>query len=99
MEKKDFIKGQYYWISSRTGWITRFDRFEGDGVMSSSSMTVETPGSWYNGPGWGSFKDCQKKGPARLATAEEIRHIKACEAVERWVPAPKSEVLNQYQIY
>ena len=35
----------------------------------------------------------------RLATAQEILHLRACIKVNMYVPAPKSEIINEYEIY
>lgn len=34
-----------------------------------------------------------------IATAQEITHLKACIKANTWVEIPKSEIINDYQIY
>ena len=35
----------------------------------------------------------------RIATAQEITHLKACIAADTYVEAPKPEIINDYEIY
>lgn len=54
-----------------------------------------SPSGTLNAQHNGGFTDSKY----RVATAQEIRHLNACIKAKRWLPLPKSEIINDYEIY